>query len=253
MLYLLFILAALAAMASTPSKFDLNYGMQGRTLPALGAEIYGNAGYNQKLWGKKETPKDVLYGLVRPSLSAATSAVMNSVKGEIEIFPISFLGFAAGREFQYSNFEFNFFDCQEVTCRGEYTRNYVESKMVLGYKGVVVMGNYKVDTLRGPNRDRPMADWRNVLIGEPGEEVQIDKKLMIGYLFAPHMVGVLIENTRFEGSHQRKESFAGIYQLRVKDTSYMMGVGGFHTDEQPMGFQFYFRIHHVALPSLKLF
>jgi hypothetical protein len=125
--------------------------------------------------------------------------------------------------------------------------------MVLGYKGIILLGSFKVDTLRSPNKEVPMADWRNVIIGEPGEEVQVDKKLMIGYLFAPHMVGVLIENTRFEGSHQRKESFAGIYQLRVKDTSYMMGVGGFHTDEQPMGFQFYFRIHHVALPSLKLF
>ena len=125
--------------------------------------------------------------------------------------------------------------------------------MVLGFKGWIVLGNYKVDTLLSPDEDVPMADWRNVIVGEPGEEVQIDKKLMVGKMFSNKMVGVLIENTRFEGSGERKESFVGLYQVRQKDTSYMMGVGGFHTDQQPMGFQFYFRIHHVALPSLKLF
>lgn len=249
MIYFLVLLSSLSLWA----KFDLNYGVQGRTLPGIGAELYADSGYGQLLWGKKENPKDVLYGLIRPSLGVSTSAVVNNAKAEIEIFPISFIGFAVGRQYQNSNFEFPFFDCNAVTCKGEYQRNYVESKMVLGFKGWIVLGNYKVDTLLSPDEDVPMADWRNVIVGEPGEEVQIDKKLMVGKMFSNKMVGVLIENTRFEGSGERKESFVGLYQVQQKDTSYMMGVGGFHTDQQPMGFQFYFRIHHVALPSLKLF
>jgi hypothetical protein len=252
MIYFLLLLSSLALWA-TPSKFDLSYGVQGRTLPALGAELYADSGYNQLLWGKKENPKDILYGLIRPSLGASTSAVVNSAKAEIEIFPISFIGFAVGRQYQNSNFEFPFFDCDAVTCKGEYQRNYIESKMVLGFKGWILLGNYKVDTLRSPNSTVPMADWRNVIVGEPGEEVQIDKKLLFGKVFSNKMLGVLIESTKFEGSGELKESFAGIYQVRHKDTNYMMGVGGFHTDQQPMGLQFYFRIHHIALPSLKLF
>lgn len=249
MIYFLLLLSSLTLWA----KFDLNYGLQGRTLPGLGAELYADSGYGQLLWGKKETPQDFLYGLVRPSVGVSTSGVINSAKAELELFPISILGFAVGRQYMNSNFEFPFLDCDAVTCKGEYQRNYVETKMVLGYKGWIVLGNYKVDTLLSPDEDVPMADWRNVIVGEPGEEVQIDKKLMIGKLFSNKMLGVLIENTRFEGSGERKESFAGVYQVRHKDTMYMMGVGGFHTDQQPMGFQLYFRIHHVALPSLKLF
>lgn len=246
-------MTAFASWATTPTKFDLNGGLQGRTLPALGGELYAESGYNFVFWGKKEQPKDILYGLVRPSVTASSSGVINAVKGELEIFPISIFGLAFGRQYLHSNYEFPFLDCEAVTCKGGYIRNYVESKMVLGYKGWIILGNYKVDTLHSPSNEVPMADWRNVIVGEPGEEVQIEKKLLLGKIFDNKMLGVLIENVRFEGSGERKESFAGIFQVRQKDTSYMFGAGGFHTDQQPMGFQVYFRIHHVALPSLKLF
>lgn len=257
MIYLFLFLSLATAFAadstSSKTKFDLTGGIQGRTLPALGAELYADSGYNQLLWGKKEQPKDFLYGLIRPSLGVSTSGVINSVKGEIEVFPISILGFAVGRQYVHSNFDFNFFDCEEITCKGEFQRNYVETKMVLGAKGFILMGSYKVDTMTSPDRDVPMADWRNVIIGEPGEEVQIDKKLLVAYLFGKHMAGVLLENTQFLGSRERKESFAAVYQIRRNDTNYMIGAGAFHSDQQPMGFQLYFRVHHVALPSLKLF
>lgn len=253
MIYLIFLLTTLASWAAPQTKFDLNAGLQGRTLPALGGELYADAGYNFVFWGKKEQPKDILYGLIRPSFGVSSSGVINAIKAELEVFPISILGFAAGRQILHSNYEFPFLDCEAVTCRGEYIRNYVESKMVLGHKGWIALGNFKVDTLHSPSGTVPMADWRNVIIGEPGEEVQIEKKLLVGKLFSNKMIGVLVENVRFEGSGERKESFAGVFQVRQNNTSYMIGAGGFHTDQRPMGFQIYFRIHHVALPSLKLF
>lgn len=252
MIYLSLLLLSFAVWAA-PKNVDLNAGIQGRTLPALGAELYAETGYNQILWGKKEEKKDVLYGLVRPSLAVSTSGVINSVKGELEVFPISILGFSAGRQIIHSNYDFPFFECDQITCQGEFVRNFVESKMVLGYDGWVVVGNYKIDTLRSPNRDTPIGDWRNIIIGEPGEEVQIEKKLIFGKQFSNKLLGVLIENVKFQGSGQRRESFAAIYQETRDKTNYMIGAGALHTDEQPMGFVLYFRIHHVALPSLKLF
>ncbi len=240
-------------MWPAPNKFDLNYGIQGRTLPSFGAELYAESGYNKILWGKKEQPKDFLYGLVRPSLGASTSGVINSVKGEIELFPISILGFSAGRQIIHSNYDFPFFDCTQVTCKGEYQRNFIESKMVLGHKGWIALGNYKTDNMHAPLSGKPMADWRNVIIGNPHREFQIEKKLLIGKIMGDEMAGVLVENVQFMGSRERKESFVAVYQTRREKTFYMFGAGGFHTDRQPMGFQVYFRIHHVALPSLKLF
>jgi hypothetical protein len=251
MIIFLILLAHMSLWAK--SSFDLSYGLQGRTLPTLGAELYADAGYNQLLWGKKDTSTDFLYGLIRPSLGVSSSGVINSVKGEIEFFPLSILGLSVGRQYMNSNFEFPFFDCQRVNCKGEYQRNFVESKLVLGYKGWIVMGSYKVDTMLSPSEQMPMADWRNVIIGEPGEEVQLDKKLLVAKVLGDALVGVYIETTQFLGSRELKESFAGIYQFRKKDTNYMIGAGAFHTDQEPMGLQFYFRIHQVAFPSLKLF
>jgi hypothetical protein len=252
MIYFLLILSTLSLWAA-PTKFDLSLGMQGRTLPSFGAELYAEGGYNQKIWGKKEEPKDVLYGLIRPNLTVSTSAVINSIKGEIEVFPISILGFAVGRQYQNSNFDFPFMDCGVQVCEGEFIRNYAETKMVLGHAGWVAVGFFKYETLRGPDSSRPIADWRNVIVGEPGEDVQIEKKLIFGKQFSNKLVGVLLENVRFEGSGERKESYAAIYQQRNGDNNYMVGAGVLHTDQQPMGFVMYFRIHHVALPSLKLF
>ena len=252
MIYLILIFLSLPSLFAK-SLFDLSYGMQGRTLPALGAEVYADSGYNLKIWGEKKEPKDVLYGLIRPSVSVSSSGVINSAKAEIEVYPISFIGFAAGRQIIHSNYDFPFFDCKTVQCQGEFMRNYVESKMVLGYKGFIALGNYRVDTLRSPNNDEPMADWRHVIIGEGGEEVQIEKKLLIGKFFGANLAGVLAENIQFQGSRERKESYAAVYQVRRNDTQYMLGAGIFHSTQQPMGLIIYFRIHHQALPSLKLF
>jgi hypothetical protein len=249
MIYLLTLLSFSLCWA----KFDLSLGAQGRSLPNIGAETYAESGYGQILWGKKEGPQDVLYGLIRPSLAINSSGVINGIRGELEIFPISFLGLAVGRQYQHSNFEFPFFDCDQVTCKGEYIRNYVETKMVLGHKGWVVLGNYKIDTIRSPSRDAPMADWRHVIIGEPGEEVQHDKKMIVAKMFSNKLAGVLIENVQFMGSRERKESFAAVYQVRHNDTSYMLGAGTFRTSQEPMGLIFYIRVHHLVLPSLKLF
>jgi hypothetical protein len=252
MIYLFWLFLNLDLWANHQA-FDFSAGLQGRSLPSLGAEAYAEAGLNQLLWGKKDQPKDVFYGLVRPSLGASTSAVINSLKGELEIFPISFLGFSLGRQMLFSNFDFPFLDCDSIQCQGQFERNFVEGKMVLGHRGWVALGHYKVDVLTSPGDKLPMADWRNVIVGDPGEEVQIEKKLFLGKFFSNKMVGALVENVQFLGSRERKESFAAVYQVRKNQTHYMLGVGAFHTDQQPMGFQFYFRIHQVYLPSLKLF
>jgi hypothetical protein len=235
------------------AKFDLSYGTQGRSLPSFGAEFYADAGYNQLLWGKKKSSKDILYGLVRPSIAPSTSFVINAVKAELEVFPISPIGISVGRQIINSTFDFPFFKCEEVTCKGTYERNFVEGKMVLGFKGWIALSHYKVDTITSPRDDRPMADWRNVIIGNPGREVQIEKKLLLGKLFANKMAGILMEKVQFQGSKEYKESFAAVYQVRNKDTSYMAGAGPFHTSQQGLGVIFYLRIHYLHTPSLKLF
>lgn len=235
------------------SLLDLSGGIQGRTLPSFGAEIYAESGYNQLLWGKKESKKDFKYGLLRPSIGASTSAVINSIKGELEFFPISILGISAGKQIIHSNFNFPFFDCSQIACTGRFERNFIETKMVLGFKGWIAVGNYKTDTLNSPDAQRPMADWRNVIIGEADHEVQIEKKLLVGKMISHELFGVMYEHVQFQGSREMKESFIGVYQTSSKNNLYLIGAGSFHTNQQSMGIQIYFRIHHISLPSLKLF
>jgi hypothetical protein len=251
MIIFLILFSALTSFAQ--SQFDLSAGVQGRSRPTIGAEAYVDSGLNKVFWGEKNEPKDFLYGLIRPSLGVSTSAVINSAKAEIEIFPISFLGFSVGRQYMNSNFEFPFFECKEVTCTGEFQRNYVEMKMALGLKGWILVGNYKVDTMTSPNDDEPMADWRNVIVGNPGEEVQIDRKLLFGKIFGNKLVGVLAEYTQFLGSREFKESYAAVYQFKKNNTAYMFGAGSFYSSQQPTSLILYFRINHQYFPSLKLF
>lgn len=238
---------------SSQHKFDLSSGLQARSLPSTGMEVYGDGGFNYLFWGKKNSPKDVFYGLIRPSIGASTSGVINQLRGEIEIFPISFLGISFGRQLIHSNFDFNFFECEKVTCRGTFERNYVESKMVIGHAGWFVSGHLKIDKINSPDDGVPMADWRNVIIGNPEREIQIDKRLVAGKIFSNKMIGIMIDNVQFLGSRERKESYIGVYQITKKDNSYLFGAGVLHSDRQPMGLQLYFRLHHTWLRSLKLF
>lgn len=235
------------------SSFDLNLGTQARTLPSIGAEVFGEIGHNTLVWGEKQKKGDFLYGLIRPNIGASSSAVINSIKGEVEIFPISFIGVAIGRQLMHSNFDFDFFDCNKVNCKGEFQRNYIEGKIALGLKGWFAAAHYKIDTMTSQNFSLPMADWRNVIIGAPRRDIQIEKKLVLGKSFSNKMVGALIDSVEFQTSGEIRESFIGVYQFTQKDTIYMFGAGAFHSDQQPMGFQFYFRLNHIVLPSLKIF
>jgi hypothetical protein len=252
MIYFLVMLFSCFSFAKK-TNFDLSAGLQGRTLPSVGAELYVESGYNQLLWGNKKKSTDVIFGMVRPVIGLSTSGVINVAKAELEFFPISFIGLTAGRQYIHSSFDFPFFNCEVVTCKGEFERNYIESKIILGYSGWIAMGSYKIDKVNSPDKNTPMPDWRNVIIGNPKREIQIEKKLILGKLFSNKLVGVLLENVEFLGSRERKESFMGIYQFVNKSNSYMIGAGAFHSDQQPMGFQVYFRAHHVFLPNIKLF
>lgn len=252
MIYLL--LGILFSSFSAFAQFDLLAGVQGRTLPSLGAEVYADAGYSKVLWGERKVgDKNVLFGLIRPAIGGSSSAVINNLKMEVEIFPISFIGFVFGRQYIHSNYDFPFFDCDQVNCQGNYTRNYVETKMALGAAGWVTLLSYRYDTLRAPNNRRPIADWRNVIIGEPGEEVQIERKALLGKIHGLHMFGVLAENVRFEGSGEFKESYAAVYQYKPEAVAYMIGAGPFRTSREPMGLIFYFRVNANLIPSVKLF
>src|SRR5690606_35260421 len=107
---------------------------------------------------------------------------------------ISFIGVALGRQMIHSNYEFPFLNCEEALCKGEFSRNFVEWKMALGAKGWIGVAHYKVDTLRAPHGRLPMADWRNIIIGNPKRDIQIEKKLIFGKNNGKHLYGVLLEN-----------------------------------------------------------
>ena len=240
--------------SNSHAKLDLMVGGQGRSLPSLGAEAYGETGYTQLLWGKRKAgDKNVLFGFVRPNIGVSTSGVINSVKAELEIFPVSFLGIAAGRQLIHSNFDFPFFECKQITCEGEFRRNYIETRMALGAKGIITVLSYRYDLLQGPHTNQPMADWRHVIVGNKNHDMQIERKALLAYMHGTSLYGILAENVRFEGSGEMKESYAAVYQYKPKDVAYMVGAGSFRSSREAQGLIIYFRINYTLLPSLKLF
>jgi hypothetical protein len=149
MKYFILFLCSLSFWARA-GQFDLNYGVQGRSLPSFGAELYADGGYGQLLWGKKENNKDFLFGLVRPALGASTSAVINSAKAELEIYPISILGFVAGRQIIHSNFDFPFFDCLVYTVAfvATFSLDPIDAKITINTKiNIITATIIKIDIL----------------------------------------------------------------------------------------------------------
>lgn len=253
MVLTLFVLFLSSGLWGMNAHGDLSLGMQGRSAPSVGAEAYLDTGYNLVWWGKKERKSDVLYGLIRPSLNLSTSGVINSVKGELEFFPISFLGVSVGRQIVHSNYEFPFFNCDVVLCKGEYQRNFIEGKMALGAGGWITTLQYKVDVVKAPHSRMPLADWRNIIIGDNGRDVQIDKKMVIGKIVDAHLYGLLLENVSFQGSGEMRESYAAAYQFKYLANSYMFALGVYRTSQTALGGILYFRVNSSLIPSSKLF
>lgn len=250
-LFLFFILFINSAFAT----IDLNYGVQGRSFPSPGGEAYVESGKNLVFWGD---PNSKLFGLIRPSLQLRSNVVINTIGGNLEFYPISFIGFEAGFTNIYSNYEkFVYYNCKTSRCSGELHKNFTAAKIALGYKDVIAVTRFeyalnKYDDPTGDNK--PVVEFLYGTLANPHHDNFTFSQSFLGYkLDDTKLVGIANEFVHFEGSRMTYQSTFLVYNTKKDDESFTYGLGTLETTHWGKGIVFNFKWNKTVFNSLKLF
>lgn len=238
------------------ANYDLNAGFGARTYPAFGFETFAELGYNQLLYGSAPG-KGIFYGLVRPSLRLASSAVINSYDAKLEVYPISIIGFAAGHQYIKSDFEeFPFYDCEEIRCSGELKKDYVHMRAVLGFGPLVAIGMVEEsrNTYNDPdNENLPVAEFRFAIRANPGSDENVRNQYILGYKLDKDMLAAISEYVYFKESEQFHKLNLLAYVSNGLKSNITYGIGTFESTEQNIGAVGVIRYIYRFTPSFKLF
>lgn len=178
-----------------------------RTFP-VGFFTSGTFGESKKIWGNEN--EKIKYGFLRASTTLQSSVVVNSAMAQVDFYPISFIGFYAGKDYTYRDFDVFTFDCTKIQCRGSLDRNYVGSRMVLGYKNIFAMGEFRSISESVKNSDKLFADERATLIGGAGHDTLHRYDFVLGYkLNEQYTAGFLMHRN----SMQKYENRSHMNQL----------------------------------------
>lgn len=238
------------------ANYDLSAGFGARSYPGLGAEGFAEFGYNQLLYG--DAPgKGIFYGLIRPSLKVASSAVINSYDAKIEVYPISIIGFAAGHQYIKSDFEdFNFYDCDEVRCKGDLKKDYVHMRAVLGYGPIVAIGMVEEsrNAYNDPNNSElPVAEFRFAIKANPGSDENVRSQYILGYRIDKNMFAAISEYVYYKESEQFHKLNLLAYVSQSEKYNITYGIGTFESSDQELGAVGVIRYIYRFKPSFRLF
>lgn len=248
------LLVLLLTLPNAFANLDLNTGVQLRSYPSLGGEFYAQSGYNFVWWGQGNK-KNPLYGLIRPAIDLQSSVVINSITPRFEFYPISFLGIVAGKQFINSNYtDFPFYNCDEVRCEGKFTKDFIEYKMALGFKGIIAMGILRQsNNSYSKGNGMPVGEFRYATVVNQEEETEYYTQYVLGYQTSKSLIGAIAEYVRFGKSDQYYKSYFAIYNPKYTRTNVIYGLGTFESSHIANGFIALFRFNYELLPSKKLF
>ena len=175
-------LAENSSFAETGFYPDLKLNLNGRTYP-IGPQFVGALGLGYPLWGDTQTWK---YGYVRGGLSLATSAVVNRVGVEFQVFPISIAGVTFGYDSGIRNFVPKWLDCNIFECTGRVDRKYVRFSLVGAYSGFSMLLTGRYEEIRGFNSAKPLFDEVTLLFGRQSGEHIFTFNPVVLYKVADH-------------------------------------------------------------------
>ena len=211
------------------------------------------------LWGSGPgaNKKNPMYGLLRPTLSGASSVVVNNYDARVELYPISFLGFAAGRRHIQSSFEdFPFYNCEQVRCAGTIDRDYTQVKAAIGFGRFVTMANIiqsKNTYSDEDNEGKPVAEFRFATLANAKEDTMYRSQYVLAYKHSTGLIGIVAEYVKFDESDQTNNMDLLIYTTKSKSTTYVFGVGQFTSTHVAQGLIGVFQMRTDFLPSSKMF
>ncbi|MFZ4714255.1 MAG: hypothetical protein ACOYL6_11100 [Bacteriovoracaceae bacterium] len=246
-IFLLFTLFSFSTFAVSDYQFQSVV----RTYP-VGFFAAGTAGESYKLWG--QDGEKVKYGFVRASGTLQTSGVVNSVMGQVDFYPISFLGFYAGKDYTHRNFDVFTFDCTKLTCRGRMDRDYVGTRLALAYKDIFLMTEYRVIRASVQDKDKAFAEERSTLVGGPGQDTLHRTDFVLGYKLNPtYSVGYLMHRNVMQKYENSSHMNQGFVRYQGENWNLLMGTGTFHSRNDQTFYSSLIMFQWVGSKGLLLF
>lgn len=241
------------------AHFDLLAGASLRSYPSLGAELEIEGGYNQILWGEGPGASDnIMYGLARPSLSLLSSGVINGVNAKFELFPVSFIGMAMGREEIQSDYdEFTYFDCQLTRCKGSIKRDYIQFKSALSAGPLIASGQIEMARnaySEGKDSDSRPGEYRYIVLANPKSDTHYRSVYFLGLKTEAGTLGAFTDYIVFEESDQYSKMDLLMFNKRFfKKLSATAGAGAFESSLVARSFIGVLYFTYYFAPSSKLF
>lgn len=234
---------------------DFKYGGSLRSFPGVGGAIEANLGYSQPLWGSQGHP---FSGLIRPSINATHTLVVNDYDAALTFYPVSFLGLYAGHKELYSRYDsFSAHDCESTRCEGNMKKDYLGVKIAFAFKSFLATHSYTEfrNRYNDPSGEGlPVVEYEWVSEVNARDENSIRKNYFTGLkLNNKDIVGFAFDFREFEYSKEYYKFSALIYQLKMSNVNVVMGVGSQESRVSGAGTVFILRLTHVLKPSLNLF
>lgn len=220
---------------------DFSYGVLARSYPLSGT-VFFDSGLGLPVWNKAgESDVDkVLYGYLRPSVTGNTSGPFNSLAARLEVYPVSFFGFSAGRSLSLRGMNISGYDCFDLQCQGTLHSQFVSSKLALGFADYFAVLGLKKEwwsssvSASGLEGDRPYVEPATATLLSPGNESTVTQQLALGMTLA--------SGDRFLLAHARSENYLSknqsentyfIYRTRDPGGSHSTyGIGSFQSEQK---------------------
>jgi hypothetical protein len=230
------------------------YGM-GSTNPE-GLVLSAGLAYNYKLWDDSE--KNFWnHGFIRPKVSFDTSFLVNTVVGELQVYPIALVGITVGTNYAYRNVRrSNDFDCDIYNCKDELRREYYRVNLNLGAGDIITSLSFQNERLSPRGDDvRPSVELTTLLLIPHEEAIQKRYFAFVGYKLSDDLNFGLVEmfnEMSGPGGTRKSEGQYIAGSLKVDKLQTLLGVGTFGSDYNDKTFSFIVKINWLLDPSLSL-
>jgi hypothetical protein len=205
-------------------------------------------------------PKRLLMVFFRPYLRGEYAAVVNRTFVGLEFYPISILGINIGKEYAQSEFEFPFFDCEQVDCRGYDSGDFLEGKLALGAFDFVLLSRVRYTRYTNDAKNGlPEGDWQNVIRMNNGHDNLYFSEYLLGMKTKYGLFGLAKRFAKYDISQDQLDMNLLTYVNRFGDSSLLIGAGSMKSQTEDNwkdeidGGVLVFQWFNTVLPSLKKF
>lgn len=221
------VLILILLMTSSFAKTD--YFLQGslRSYP-LGTAVNAELGEGYKFYDQDK----VFYGYVRAAVNLQSSVLVNYAQAQVEFFPVSFLGFYYGKSYgKRSSKKLQGFDCDEIECETDMSKNYFGVNLALAFKGIKFVNFYKRSSLDSKQENKYFAEEFSNLVGI-NKDILITHTSLLGYdLNENQMLGVLYLRNQMHNLNEKSVMTMLLWQQKYDDKSIQVGIGKFQNRE----------------------